>query len=69
MSGLGGHDQGQGADAHGGHPSRPDRRRSILLGPGHAPEALEDSEYVGFSPTEQFGPVIEHITSGAGSSA
>jgi hypothetical protein len=37
--------------------------------PGHAPEALEDSEYVDFSPTEQFRPVIEHITSGAGASA
>jgi hypothetical protein len=33
--------------------------------PGHAPEALEDSEYVDFSPTEQFRPVIEHITSAA----
>src|SRR6202161_4679609 len=30
--------------------------------PGHAPEALEDSEYVDFSPTEQVSPVIEHIT-------
>jgi hypothetical protein len=30
-------------------------------GPGHAPEALEDSEYVDFSPTRQFTPVIEHI--------
>jgi hypothetical protein len=29
--------------------------------PGHAPEALEDSEYVDFSPTRQFTPVIEHI--------
>jgi len=36
--------------------------------PGHAPEALEDSEYVDFSPTEQFRPVIEHIVSGAGAS-
>lgn len=33
--------------------------------PGHAPEALEDSEYVDFSPTEDFARVIEHITSGA----
>ena len=33
--------------------------------PGHAPEALEDSEYVDFSPTAEFQPVIEHITSGA----
>jgi hypothetical protein len=30
--------------------------------PGHAPEALEDSEYVDFSPTDDFRPVIEHIT-------
>ncbi|MEA2347733.1 MAG: hypothetical protein QOG62_1520 [Thermoleophilaceae bacterium] len=37
--------------------------------PGHAPEALEDSEYVDFSPTEKFLPVIEHITSGAAASA
>jgi hypothetical protein len=29
------------------------------------PEALEDSEYVDFSPTAEFRPVIEHITSGA----
>ncbi len=28
--------------------------------PGHAPEALEDSEYVDFSPTEEFRPVIDH---------
>jgi hypothetical protein len=33
--------------------------------PGHAPEALEDSEYVDFSPTDEFRPVIDHITSGA----
>lgn len=37
--------------------------------PGHAPEALEDSEYVDFSPTEEFRRVIDHITSGAGASA
>jgi hypothetical protein len=30
--------------------------------PGHAPEALEDSEYVDFSPTEAFQRVVEHIT-------
>jgi hypothetical protein len=33
--------------------------------PGHAPEALEDTEYVDFSPTEAFQRVIEHITGGA----
>jgi hypothetical protein len=37
--------------------------------PGHAPEALEDSEYVDFSPTEEFRRVIEHITSGGSASA
>jgi hypothetical protein len=36
--------------------------------PGHAPEALEDSEYVDFSPTHQFQPVIDHLT-GAGTPA
>jgi hypothetical protein len=30
--------------------------------PGHAPEALEDAEYVDFSPTEQFRRVVDHIT-------
>ena len=30
---------------------------------GHAPEALEDSEYVDFSPAEEFEHVISHITS------
>lgn len=29
--------------------------------PGHAPEALEDSEYIDFSPTEQFRPVLDHV--------
>ncbi len=33
-------------------------------GPGHAPEALEDSEYVDFSPTEEFEAVIRHIQGG-----
>ena len=31
--------------------------------PGHAPEALEDCEYVDFSPTQQFNDVINHIKS------
>jgi quercetin dioxygenase-like cupin family protein len=29
--------------------------------PGHAPEALEDSEYIDFSPSGEFGPVLDHI--------
>ena len=32
---------------------------------GHAPEALEDSEYVDFSPTDEFQKVIDHITAGS----
>ena len=31
---------------------------------GHAPEALEDSEYVDFSPTKEFNAVIKHIQGG-----
>ena len=31
--------------------------------PGHAPEALEDSEYVDFSPTAEIDEVIAHIRS------
>lgn len=37
---------------------------AFYWGPGHAPEALEDSEYVDFSPTEEFHRVIDHITQG-----
>jgi type 1 glutamine amidotransferase len=29
--------------------------------PGHSPEALEDTEYVDFSPTQEFNAVIRHI--------
>jgi ribosomal protein L16 Arg81 hydroxylase len=32
--------------------------------PGHAPVALEDAEYVDFSPTEEFAKVIRHLTGG-----
>jgi hypothetical protein len=34
--------------------------------PGHAPSAVEDTEYVDFSPSEEFAAVIRHITGGAG---
>jgi hypothetical protein len=30
--------------------------------PGHAPVALEDTEYVDFSPTDEFAAVIKHIS-------
>ena len=33
--------------------------------PGHSPVALEDSEYVDFSPNEDFAGVFRHITGGA----
>jgi len=43
--------------------------QSFYWAPGHAPEALEDSEYVDFSPTDEFNHVIDHITSGGTASA
>jgi hypothetical protein len=46
--------------------SRPAKRS---IGCPATPEALEDTEYVDFSPTEEFQHVIEHITSGAAPSA
>ncbi|MFF5130761.1 hypothetical protein ACFY41_28020 [Streptomyces syringium] len=30
---------------------------------GHAPEALEDCEFVDFSPTQKFSEVIDHVKS------
>lgn len=38
---------------------------AFYWGPGHAPEALEDSEYVDFSPSAEFRAVIDHITGAA----
>jgi hypothetical protein len=35
--------------------------KPFYWGPGHAPVALEDAEYVDFSPTEEFAAVIRHI--------
>jgi hypothetical protein len=35
--------------------------QAFYWAPGHAPEALEDSEYVDFSPTHEFNHVIDHI--------
>jgi len=34
---------------------------SFYWAPGHAPEALEDSEYVDFSPTDEFNLVLDHL--------
>jgi hypothetical protein len=32
--------------------------------PGHAPEALEDSEYLEISPTDQYDQLLSHIKAG-----
>jgi hypothetical protein len=37
--------------------------QAFYWAPGHAPEALEDSEYVDFSPTAEIEKVIAHLTS------
>lgn len=37
--------------------------QAVYWAPGHAPEALEDTEYVDFSPTDEFNHVIDHIKS------
>ena len=34
---------------------------AVYWAPGHAPVALEDSEYVDFSPSDEFNRVIDHI--------
>jgi hypothetical protein len=34
-------------------------------GAGHAPEALEDTEYVEFSPTDEMQRVLDHLTGAA----
>ncbi len=37
--------------------------QSFYWAPGHAPEALEDSEYVEFSPGRELDEVINHVKS------
>ena len=37
---------------------------AFYWGPGHAPKALEDAEYVDFSPTDDLEKVIAHLTGG-----
>jgi hypothetical protein len=36
--------------------------QAFYWSPGHAPVALTDCEYVDFSPTAEFAPVIKHIS-------
>ncbi|WP_086558679.1 hypothetical protein [Streptomyces africanus] len=40
--------------------------QAYYWGPGHVPVALEDSEFVEFSPNEDFRQVIEHVVAQAG---
>lgn len=37
--------------------------QAFYWAPGHAPEALEDCEYMDFSPTKEFNDVIDHVKS------
>lgn len=41
-----------------------DAGQAYYWGPGHAPEVLEDCEYVEVSPTSELEDVIAHVTSG-----
>lgn len=34
---------------------------AFYWGPGHAPEALEDCEFMDFSPTAEFDVVVDHV--------
>lgn len=36
--------------------------QAVYWAPGHAPVALEDTEYVDFSPTDEFRSVLDHLT-------
>ncbi|WSU67462.1 hypothetical protein OG596_19370 [Streptomyces sp. NBC_01102] len=36
--------------------------QAFCWAPGPVPEALEDCEYVDFSPTKEFGRVADHVT-------
>ncbi|MCX4700592.1 hypothetical protein OG252_31940 [Streptomyces sp. NBC_01352] len=40
--------------------------QAYYWGPGHVPVALEDCEFVEFSPTEDFQKVIDHVAAQAG---
>ncbi|WP_093799424.1 hypothetical protein [Streptomyces sp. Wb2n-11] len=37
--------------------------QAFYWAPGHVPEALEDCEYLDFSPTEEFNEVVDHLKS------
>lgn len=40
--------------------------QAVYWAPGHVPIALEDTEYVDFSPSEEFTRVLDHVRSQAG---
>ncbi|MDN3022725.1 hypothetical protein [Streptomyces sp. S.PB5] len=40
--------------------------QAYYWGPGHVPEALEDSDFVEFSPTEEFETVINYVKAQTG---
>ena len=69
MPTLGLHDQGRIRmhTADGNHDYA--AGEAFYWAPGHAPEALEDSEYVDFSPTHELDEVIEHVQQMAGAAA
>ena len=38
--------------------------QAFYWGPGHAPEALEDCEYIDISPSEELDRVVRHLQAG-----
>lgn len=40
--------------------------QAFYLAPGHAPEALEDCEFLDFSPTDEYLAVLDHLKSQGG---
>ncbi|MCZ4123890.1 hypothetical protein [Streptomyces sp. H39-S7] len=40
--------------------------QAFYWAPGHAPEALDDCEYIDFSPTKEFTVVLDHIKAQGG---
>jgi hypothetical protein len=42
--------------------------QAFYWAPGHAPEAVEDAEYVDFSPTQELNAVLDHVKSQAAGS-
>lgn len=43
-----------------------DAGQAFYWGPGHAPEALEESEFIDISPTAELEAVIAHVTGNDG---